>query len=191
MEHPDYLEDGFYPEDYFVWPVGHSDYPDLTKNVPPEGEGNSEDEGQESSDEFDSKELDVIDPINHPVHWIPDRTKKTKEYESFDPASHNIYFKDDGPPRYSPLDASHSEMTHTEAEKKQREEKANDDLLYMPQASSERHPLPVHYDYVVNGSLDKPKNPLHPLDPYRHKTTTIWIPQEPIEKFVDYNKFLQ
>ena len=76
-----------------------------------------------SSDELDGHELDVIDPINHPVHWIPDRKMKAKEYESFDPKSHDIYFKDDGPPKaYSPLNKKHSQLTSTEAKKKEKDE---------------------------------------------------------------------
>ena len=145
-----------------------------------------------SSDELDGHELDVIDPINHPVHWIPDRKMKSKEYESFDPKSHDIYFKDDGPPKaYSPLSKKHSDLTSTEAKKKQKQETQSDDLLYIPQFPSERHGLPVDYDYHVRGSIEEPINPLHPLDPYRHKTVVLWIPPEPVKKFVDYNKFLQ
>ena len=118
MDHPDYLEDDFYPEDYFVWPVGHSDYPDLTKNDPPADDVDLDvDEDQQDGDELDSKELDVIDPVNHPVHWIPDREVKRREYDSFDKRHHSEYHPDDGPPAdYSKLHTTHESMTAKEAE---------------------------------------------------------------------------
>ena len=72
MDHPDYLEDDFYPKDFFVWPVGHADYPDLSQNDEDEDDANALGD-DEDDDEPDAKELDVVDPINHPVHWIPDR----------------------------------------------------------------------------------------------------------------------
>ena len=73
MDHPDYLEDEFYPEDYFAWPAGHSDYPDLTENKDYEEKNIGDEEEDEEDDLYDAREIDVVDPINHPIHWIPDR----------------------------------------------------------------------------------------------------------------------
>ena len=56
MDHPEYLEDDFHTEDYFKWPAGHSDYPDLS---------NLEvDESESSFDENDENDLDENDEAN-------------------------------------------------------------------------------------------------------------------------------
>ena len=106
-EHPEYLEDEFYPEDRFQWPEGHSDYPDLTKNDEASQYGEkyadskldkylSEDSVM-GSDAEDGRELEIVDPINHPVHFFPDRPEG-EEYTSIDPIHHHDVYADDGPP---------------------------------------------------------------------------------------------
>ena len=159
MDHPDYLEDDFYPEDYFVWPVGHSDYPDLSQNADEEDIMDDE----ESSDEGDIKELDIVDPINHPVHWIPER--QSAEYSSIDPRHYYDYHADDGPvTEGSKLHVTHRELTHLQAE----QETDDINIHYTPTYASERHPLPVDYDYDIHNSDEEPINPLHPLEAYRY-----------------------
>jgi len=95
MDHPDYLEDEFQEEDWFVWTAGPSEYADLTKN---ENIDESSDEDEEYSDagsdenaqrrdDSEGKQLDVVDPINHPVHFFPERPDNP-EYKSIDPLHH-------------------------------------------------------------------------------------------------------
>ena len=52
-DHPDYLEDEFTENDWFVWPAGHTDYADLTVNA--EGESDLEDEEGPDEDNPEGK----------------------------------------------------------------------------------------------------------------------------------------
>ena len=168
MDHPDYLEDGFYPEDYFVWPVGHSDYPDLSKNEYESGEDSNPAEDQEDlDDDPDVRELDVVDPINHPVHWIPDRPLNP-EYQSFDPRHHYEYNPDDGP------DTTKLHLSQKGAKR--------DNMYYKPSHASERHPLPVEYEYYHQKT-----DPLHPIHPSWYHSEDYWRPEEPVKKYIDYH----
>ena len=162
MDHPDYLEDGFYPDDYFVWPVGHSDYADLTKNDKDAKEiGNPADQEDEDEDDFDiddpaAKELDVVDPINHPVHWIPDRPSNPG-YDSIDPRHHSDFYPDDGP------DDTKLHLTRNLDDRKKVKGgpvKDNMHSRYIPTHASERHPLPVEYEYH-----HQVRHHLHPIHP--------------------------
>ena len=59
FDHPDYLEDEFEHDDWFVWPAGHTEYADLTKNDEPDSGNESDyDEYNESEEEYDNEESD-------------------------------------------------------------------------------------------------------------------------------------
>ena len=88
------MEDEFTEGDWFVWPAGHTDYADLSANKDPESE--NEDEDSSEDENLDGKQLDIIDPVHHPVHFFPDRPKKP-EYTSIDPLHHKDKKPDDGP----------------------------------------------------------------------------------------------
>ena len=195
-EHPEYLEDDFYPEDRFEWPAGHSDYPDLTKNDEAEDDEENDDASLDKylfsddssigSDEEEGRELDIIDPIHHPVHFFPDKPEG-KEYTSIDPTHHYDVYPDDGPPTESEkMHLSHNydgELINRDA--------VPEHILYHPMSPSEHHPLPVNYGVLIPESDGvEPINPLHPLDPTRrtfHNQELDEAPSiEPVKKFVDY-----
>ena len=63
-------------------------------------ESGSEERGEGSDEDDGGKELDVVDPIHHPVHFFPERPDRP-EYISIDPRHHGDFNKDDGPPTRS------------------------------------------------------------------------------------------
>ena len=185
-DHPDYLEDEFTENDWFVWPAGHTDYADLTVNRDPEWDDPNASQDESSEDENpEGKQLDIIDPVHHPVHFFPDRPKRP-EYTTIDPLHHKDKRPDDGPARPSEADAL--SFSHYYDGEPVHRELIPDHIYYTPINPSEHHALHVDYDiYPEEYDFDAAVNPLHPLDPNKHAQIHHSIGTiEPIKKYVDY-----